>query len=109
MLQRRCKPLASPSPSILLRTHLLSPYAINRYLNETKRLYGVLDKQLEGKEYILGTYGIADIKIYGWARFATRLGIDLNDFSNVKAWIERIDVRPAVKAGVATATPPPSA
>lgn len=85
-----------------------SPYAINRYLNETKRLYGVLETQLQGKEFVLGTYGIADIKIFGWARYATRTGLSLDDFPNIKAWVERIEARPAVKAGIATSTPPSS-
>lgn len=76
------------------------PYAINRYLNESKRLYRVLDDRLKGREYILGTYGIADIKIFGWARIAPRTGLDLDEFPNVKAWVERIEKRPAVQAGI---------
>ena len=70
------------------------------YLDETKRLYGVLETQLQGREYLLGAYGIADIKIFGWARIAHRTGFGLDDFPNVKAWVERIEARPAVKAGI---------
>lgn len=107
-LRRRCKHptgLVSICPQPTKHAH--SPYAINRYLNESKRLYGVLDKRLQGREYILDTYGIADIKIFGWARIAPRTGFSLDEFPNVKAWVERIEARPAVKAGIATSTPPP--
>ncbi|KIP12298.1 hypothetical protein PHLGIDRAFT_51501, partial [Phlebiopsis gigantea 11061_1 CR5-6] len=75
------------------------PYAITRYTNETKRLYAVLETQLEGREYLLGTYGIADIKAFGWVRAAPRLQISLDEFPRVKAWVERIEARPAVQAG----------
>ena len=79
-----------------------SPYAINRYLNESKRLYGVLDARLQGREYLLDTgYGIADIKTFGWARIAHRTGFSLDDFPNVKAWVERIEAREAVQKGIA--------
>ena len=67
----------------------------------------MLEKQLEGREFLLGTYGIADIKAYGWARYLPRTGVPLEEFPNVKAWVERIEARPAVKAGIAAATPPP--
>jgi glutathione S-transferase len=77
-----------------------SPYAINRYLNETKRLYGVLDARLQGRQYLVDKYGIADIKTFGWARVAGRTGLNLDEFPNVKAWIDRIEARPAVKAGI---------
>ena len=97
-------PPTSPSPILTNRPR--SPYAINRYTNETKRLYGVLETQLEGKEYLLGTYGIADIKTFGWVRAAPRVKIPLDEFPRVKAWVERIEARPAVQAGIAIATPP---
>ena len=83
-----------------------SPYGIERYVAETRRLYGILEKRLEGRGYLLDTYGIVDIKVFGWSRFLTRVGIALEEFPNVKAWYERIDARPAVQAGIATATPP---
>ena len=83
--------------------HLPSPYAINRYLNETKRLYGVLDTQLgkPGHAYLAGpTYGIADIKTYGWVKFAGRTGVDLSAFPKLQDWVNRIEARPAVQEGV---------
>jgi len=76
------------------------PYAVNRYLNETKRLYGVLEERLKGREYLLDTYGIADIKAFGWASRVHRIGIDLDEIPNVKAWVERIEKRPAVETGI---------
>lgn len=72
------------------------PYAVDRYVNETRRLYSVLDGQLEGKEYITGIYSIADMACYPWVRPYERQGQDLNEFPNVKAWFERMSERPAV-------------
>ena len=77
-------------------------YAINRYTNEAKRLYGVMDKQLAGGGYIAGrSYSIADIAIFPWLRSWQNQGIDWADFPHVKAWFDRIAARPAVKRGVA--------
>jgi GST-like protein len=72
------------------------PYAINRYVNETARLYGVLDKQLANKDFITGEYSIADMASYPWVRSHDKQGQNLNDFPNIKAWFERISARPAV-------------
>ncbi|MEP1931160.1 MAG: glutathione binding-like protein [Roseibium sp.] len=78
------------------------PYAIERYTNETHRLYGVLNRRLEGREFVAaGEYTIADIAIFGWAHRFQRHAIDLNEFPNVKAWYERMLARPAVKRGLA--------
>ncbi|KAG7091577.1 hypothetical protein E1B28_010599 [Marasmius oreades] len=81
------------------------PYAQNRYLNEVKRLYAVLDSRLAKHSYLAGDkYTIADIKAYGWVRlgvlFAERYGLDPNDWPHVKEWIDRIESRPAVQKGV---------
>ena len=76
------------------------PYAIDRYTNEAARLYGVLDKRLEGREYLVGEYSIADIASYPWLRSHEAQGQDLNDFPNVKRWYEAIEARPAVQRGV---------
>ncbi len=76
-----------------------APYAEDRYLTEGKRLYGVLDKQLAGTEYLAGDYSIADIATWPWiARFDWQT-IDLNDYPNVKRWYLAIADRPAVKRG----------
>lgn len=79
------------------------PYAINRYLKETERLYGVLDKQLSKREYITGKYSIADMAAYPWIVPYERQQINLNDFSNVKRWFDSIQNRPAVKRAYAKA------
>jgi len=75
-------------------------YAIDRYTNETKRLYGVIDKRLADNEWLAaGQYTIADMAIYPWLRMHERQGMDLNDFPNLKRWFEVVDARPASKAG----------
>ena len=75
-------------------------YAINRYTNEAKRLYGVLDKQLKENPYIAGkSYSIADIAIYPWTRNWKNQGIEINDYPYFKHWFEKIGARPAVKRG----------
>jgi GSH-dependent disulfide-bond oxidoreductase len=79
------------------------PYAINRYLKETERLYGVLDKQLSNREYITGKYSIADMAAYPWIVPYEHQQINLNDFSNVKRWFDSIQNRPAVKRAYAKA------
>ncbi|MCY1706016.1 glutathione binding-like protein [Pannonibacter sp. SL95] len=77
-------------------------YAMTRYLNETHRLYGVLNKRLEGRDYVAaGQYTIADMAIIGWAQGWERQGMDLEEFPNVKAWKARLEARPAVQRGLA--------
>lgn len=75
-------------------------YAIDRYRNETHRLYGVLNKQLEGKDYICGEYSIADIACIGWANGYERQNIDIEEFPALKAWHARMNERPAVQRGL---------
>ncbi len=116
------------SPSFLAISDLLhphSPYAIDRYTSEVKRLFSVLDTRLKDRDYIAGPgrgkYGLADIKTFTWCAFlsftlvpyadarsssprvrnGSRFGFDMNEYPGVKAWIDRIDARPAVQAGLA--------
>ena len=78
------------------------PYAIDRYTNETRRLYRVLDKRLSEAAYLAGDgYGIADIATFPWAARHEWHGIDLPDFPNVARWYEAIAARPAVERGMA--------
>ena len=72
------------------------PYAISRYVNETARLYAVLDKQLQGREFIVGEYSIADMACYPWIVLYERQQQDLNNFPNLKRWFYRIKERDAV-------------
>ena len=71
------------------------PYAINRYVDETARLFKVMDKQLANQEYLAGEYSIADMASYPWVAIYKRLKQDLNDFPNLKRWYEQIKARPA--------------
>lgn len=76
-------------------------YAINRYTNETKRLYGVIDKQLSRSAYLAGNeYTVADIATFPWTRSWKNQGIDWEDFPHAKRWFDEISERPAVKRGV---------
>jgi GST-like protein len=80
-------------------------YAIERYTNEAKRLYGVLDERLKKHPYIVGNeYTIADIAIFPWTRRWDKQGMDLNDYPNFKRWFEMVGARPAVQRGVEVLT-----
>ena len=72
------------------------PYAIERYVKETNRLYGVLNKQLAGKEYIAGAYSIADMACYPWIVPYAQQQQNLDDFPHLKRWFNSIASRPAV-------------
>jgi len=76
------------------------PYAIDRYTNEARRLYCVLDKRLGEEEYLAGEYSIADIATWPWIRLYDRQGQDLDDFPNIRRWHEAIGARPAAQKGV---------
>jgi len=77
------------------------PYAINRYVNEGNRLYGVLDKRLAESEYIAcEDYTIADMAIMPWLRAPERQSVEIDQYPNVKRWRDGILARPAVVRGV---------
>jgi len=71
------------------------PYAIDRYVKETGRLYAVLNKRLADREFIAGDYSIADMASYPWTVSHERQNQDLNDFPHLKRWFEAIATRPA--------------
>ena len=76
-------------------------YAIDRYTNEAKRLYGVMNRQLAKSKYIAGPdYSIADIAIFPWLRSWKNQGIAWNDYPHLKGWFDEIAARPAVQRGV---------
>jgi GST-like protein len=77
------------------------PYAQERYIEETRRLYGVLDRQLEGKDYIAGEYSIADMASYPWILLHEMHSMRIDDFPNVRAWYDRMANRPAVQKAYA--------
>jgi GST-like protein len=76
------------------------PYAKKRYTDETHRLYGVLNKRLDGREFICGDYSIADIACVGWANGWERQKMDIEEFPNVKRWLAAMKARPAVQRGM---------
>lgn len=73
------------------------PYAIERYVNESKRLYGVLNKQLIGQKFVAGEYSIADMAIFPWILRHEWQQIQLEDYPYVKEYVERLTARPAVQ------------
>ena len=76
-------------------------YAFDRYTNEAKRLYGVMDKQLATRKFIAcNQYSIADIAIFPWLRSWENQGIDWADYPHLKRWFDLIAARPAVQRGV---------
>ncbi|MFN3349541.1 glutathione S-transferase family protein [Pseudorhodoplanes sp.] len=76
-----------------------SAYAEERYAKEAQRLYGVLDRRLEGRDFLAGDYSIADIATWPWISRFEWQEIDLNTFPNVKRWYTNIAQRPAVQRG----------
>lgn len=76
-------------------------YGIERYTNETNRLYGVLDSRLSDRDYMAGDYSIADMATYPWAKLWKNQGQDIAEFPNVDRWLERLGAREAVQRGMA--------
>lgn len=77
------------------------PAAIERYQNETRRLYGVLNHQLEDKEFLAGDYSIADIANWSWVRVHNFAGVDLGEFPYLNRWLDQLEARPALIRGAA--------
>ncbi|CAM4091818.1 glutathione binding-like protein [Kerstersia similis] len=73
------------------------PYAIERYVKETTRLYGVLEKRLTDRPFVAGEYSIADMAIYPWIVPYERQQQNIEDFPRIKDWMARIAARPAVR------------
>lgn len=80
------------------------PYPTQRYVGETERLYGVLDKHLADRDYIVGPgkgkYSIADIANFGWVNWSYFAGVDVKGFKNLSGWCDRLNEREAVKKGI---------
>lgn len=76
-------------------------YAIKRYDDEVNRLYGVMNRQLEGCDYLAGKYSIADMACVGWVNLWERQGQDIDAFPRLKDWLSRVKSRPAVQRGMA--------
>jgi len=89
-------PMAGQNHHFALYAPEKLPYAIERYVKETGRLYGVLNKRLVDREFIAGEYSIADMASYPWV-LPDRQGQDMTDFPHLKRWKETIAARPAVQ------------
>jgi GSH-dependent disulfide-bond oxidoreductase len=76
------------------------PYAIDRFANEMRRIYGVMNARLADRDFLAGKYSIADMACVGWVSRAERFGHDLSVFPNVTRWRETLLARPAVKRGL---------
>lgn len=76
------------------------PYAMERYHKETLRLYGVMNSALAEREYLAGSYSIADIATYPWVARHDWHQVDLDEFPHVRRWFEAISARPAVQRGM---------
>lgn len=76
------------------------PAAINRYVKETRRLYEVLNKQLNGREYLVDEYSIADIATWPWIRMHDWAGVSIDGLDHLQAWLDRMGERPACQRGL---------
>ena len=76
-------------------------YGIERYTNEVNRLYGVMNRRLEGRDFLAGDYSIADMACIGWIVPHANQGQSLDDFPHLKRWFETMNARPAVERGLA--------
>ncbi|KEP49183.1 glutathione S-transferase, carboxy-terminal domain protein [Rhizoctonia solani 123E] len=86
------------------------PYALDRYINEVKRLYSVLNERLSDRDYLVGSgkgrYGLADMNAFPWVRAHRWAGVEnMDDYPHVQAWLNRISVRPQAKAGLGVPDP----
>ncbi|MBI4695342.1 MAG: glutathione S-transferase N-terminal domain-containing protein [Gammaproteobacteria bacterium] len=81
------------------------PAAIARYQNEGRRLFEVLERQLDGREYLCDEYSIADIANWCWVRIHEWSGIDVTGLGNLQAWLARLEARPACQRGIVVPEP----
>ncbi len=98
-------PMAGQNFHFILFAPEKLPYAIDRYVKETNRLYAVLDRRLADHEFLADAYSIADMAAYPWIVPHERLGQNLDDTPNLKRWFEAIKSRPATIAAYAKAAP----
>ncbi len=94
-------PMAGQSHHFRIYAPEKIPYAIDRYTNESNRLYGVLNARLADRAFVAGEYSIADIAILGWAKFWERQGQDIAQFPHMERWLDTVLARPAVQRGLA--------
>jgi GST-like protein len=92
-------PMAGQAGHFRLYTPDPVPYAVDRYTDEVNRLYGVLDQQLDGREYICGEYSIADMACWPWIVPHERHGQVIGEFPNLHRWYEQMKTRPGLRRG----------
>ncbi|TVQ58086.1 MAG: glutathione S-transferase family protein [Rhodobacteraceae bacterium] len=90
-------PMAGQAHHFLTYAPERIPYAMDRYRNEVNRLYGVLNRRLADRDYVAGFYSLADMAIWPWAQGWERQEQDIAQFPHMKAWLDRMWARPAVK------------
>jgi GST-like protein len=90
-------PMAGQAHHFMLYAPETISYAVDRYRDEVARLYGVLNRRLEGRDYVAGPYSIADMAIWPWAARCERQRQDMSRFPNVTAWMARLWRRDAVR------------
>jgi len=93
-------PMLGQLGHFLYFTSVPLPYAVERYSNEAQRLATVVDGRLEGRDYLVGDYSIADVACFPWLARHERLGIDLDELPNLGRWLDTIAARPEVQRGV---------
>jgi len=94
-------PMLGQNGHFLLYAPEKIPYAMDRYTREAKRLYGVLDAHLAGRDYIAGEYSIADMACFPWIMTHKAQGLSLDEWPNVKRWYALLRARPKLQAGLA--------
>jgi GST-like protein len=94
-------PMLGQNGHFLLYAPEKIPYAMDRYAREAKRLYGVLDAHLGGRDYIAGDYSIADMACFPWIMTHKAQGLTLDEFPNVKRWYAHLRARPQLQVGLA--------
>ena len=78
------------------------PHAVERFVTEAERLYGVVDRRLAEVEFLAGDYSIADMACFPWMRNHRRFSVDIEDYPNVARWLATISARPAVQRGISS-------
>jgi len=92
-------PMAGQAHHFLNYAPVSIDYAKERYTNEVNRLYGILNRRLADRDFVAGFYSIADMAIWPWAWGWERQNQDIAEFPHMKAWLDRMWERPAVKVG----------
>lgn len=94
-------PMAGQANFFLNMASEVLPFAIERYTQETQRLFGVLDKQLGAHEYVAGEYSIADMAIYPWVMAHEKIKLSLEQFPQIQRWLKAVGSRPAIQRAYA--------